>query len=151
MIGHSERIPRKLNLICSGTAGTIPIDFTDPTGLMPDALVAEPGRTDVAPAVVLGHAAIIGVLAAPAAEAAVGRAAVAAISRSPTLARLVGAIAAASRAQQAGTATSDSSTAAKNGEVVFWSGRQGETEPQRKLLRLYGENDLGDDPSGSSP
>ena len=138
MIGRSERIPRKLNLIRSGTAGTIPIDFTDPTGLMPDALVAEPAEgRDVAPAVVLGHAAIIGVLAAPAAEAAVGRAAVAAISRSPTLARLVGAIAADVQSTTGRNwRRSDSSTAAKNGEVVFWSGTsRKQTEPQRKLLR----------------
>ena len=91
--------------------GNDPIDFTDPTGLMPDALVAEPERRDVASAVVLGHAAVIGVLAAPAAEAAVGRAAVAAISRSPTVARVVAAIAAAFKGEQA--RNSSSSSAAK--------------------------------------
>jgi RHS repeat-associated protein len=88
--------------------GNDPIDFTDPMGLMPDALIAEPEGRDVAPAVVLGHAAIIGVLAAPAAEAAVGRATVAAVSRSPTVARVVAAIAAAFKGEQARNSGSSS-------------------------------------------
>ena len=62
----------------------------------------------MAPAVVLGHAAIIGALAAPAAEAAVGRAAVAAISRSPTVARVVAAIGAALKGEQARNSSSSS-------------------------------------------
>jgi RHS repeat-associated protein len=88
--------------------GNDPIDFTDPMGLMTDGLVAEPEGRDVAPAVVLGHAAILGILAAPAAEAAVGRAAVAAISRSPTVARVAAAIGAAFKGEQARNSSSSS-------------------------------------------
>jgi hypothetical protein len=92
--------------------GNDPTDFTDPTGLMPDGLVAEPEGRDVAPAVVAGHMAAIGALATavvlPAAEAAVGRAAVAVMSRSPTVARVVGATAAAFKGEQAGKFNSSS-------------------------------------------
>jgi RHS repeat-associated protein len=127
--------------------GNDPIDFTDPMGLMPDGLVAEPEGRDVAPAVVLGHAAIIGVLAAPAAEAAVGRVAVAAISRSPTVARVVAAIGAAFKGEQA--RNSSASSVAKSREVVFWSGRQGANRAAAEAFaRSTGKTTLENTPAG---
>ena len=129
--------------------GNDPIDFTDPTGLMPDALVAEPEGRSVAPAVVLGHAAIIGVLAAPAAEAAVGRAAVAAILRSSTLARLVGISAAASRSQVADKVKGTLMPSGRIGEVVFWSGRQGANRAAAEAFaRSTGKTTLEMTPAG---
>ena len=88
----------------------------------------------MAPAVVLGHAAIIGVLAAPAAEAAVGRAAVAAISRSPTVARVVAAIGAAFKGEQARKL--QFFQCCKEWRSSFFGlGVKEQTAPQRKLLR----------------
>jgi RHS repeat-associated protein len=110
--------PNEAELNLFRYCGNDPVDFTDPTGLMPDALGAEPEGRDVAPAVVLGHAAVIGALAAPAAEAAVGRAAIAALSRSPTVARVVAAIAAASKGEQARNFSS--SSAAKTTLAKFY-------------------------------
>ena len=67
-----------------------PIDFTDPMGLMPDGLVAEPEGRDVAPAVVLGQVATIGVLAAPVAVEQGGAALLSLAARVPFVARVLG-------------------------------------------------------------
>jgi RHS repeat-associated protein len=69
-----------------------PVNKSDPTGLMPDALVSEPEARDVAPTVVGASVATIGILAvAPAVEAA-GGAALTLAGRIPILARAIAAL-----------------------------------------------------------
>jgi len=135
-LGHPDEAEFNLFRYC----GNDPIDFTDPMGLLPDTNLTTQEARNLPLPVQVGSLAVIGGLGAaglatvlPAAmtgaDATVGRAAIAAMSRSPTLARLVGATAAAFKGKQAATSgtigTSGSSTAAKSGEAVFWSGRQG--------------------------
>jgi RHS repeat-associated protein len=106
--------------------GNDPLDFTDPMGLLPDTNLTTQEARDLPPQVQVASLAVIGVGAGIGAYELAGAAAINVMARFPMVARVVAAITAAFKGEQAGKFSS--SSAAKTGlatradEAVFWSG-----------------------------